>query len=130
MVEAPALEPVLHALRPASPEDYHSGWEPSEFEYESEGSEGSGTDSMGYSSMTTVTSYHDTDHTKHSNTKNCNRKCQNQKHPDRREGHKTNAKKLEDQRSGRVVLPLFWESTKEGVLTYAEWRGEVEEYIS
>ena len=27
-------------------------------------------------------------------------------------------------------MPLFWESTKEGALTYADWRGEVEEYIT
>ena len=29
-----------------------------------------------------------------------------------------------------MVLPLFWESTKEGALTYADWRLEVEEYIT
>ena len=39
-------------------------------------------------------------------------------------------KKQRDWRSGRVVLPLFWESTKEEALTYANSRGEVEEYIS
>ena len=38
--------------------------------------------------------------------------------------------KNRDQRSGKVVLPLFWESTKEGALTYTDWRGEVEEYIT
>ena len=48
MVGALAPEqPALHALRPISPEDYYSAREPSEFEYESEGSEGSGTDSAG-----------------------------------------------------------------------------------
>ena len=51
------------------------------------------------------------------------------KHCDWREGHKTNAKKQKDRRSGRVVLPLFRESTKEGALMYTDWRGEVEEYI-
>ena len=40
-----ALEPSLHLLRPATPEDYHSAEEPSEFEDGSEESEGSGTDS-------------------------------------------------------------------------------------
>ena len=59
----PALEPSLHLLRPATPEEYHSAQEPSEFEYGSEGSEGSGTNSTGYSSTTTVMSHHDTDHT-------------------------------------------------------------------
>ena len=78
-----AQEPTLHSLRPATPEDYHSAQEPSEFEYESEVSEGSGTDSAGYSSTTTATSHHDTDHTICSNTKNRGQKCQNQKHHDR-----------------------------------------------
>ena len=129
VVGAPTPEPTLHALKPASPEDYHSAREPSEADYESEELEGSGTDSTGYSSTTTATSHHDTDPTQHSNTKNRDRKCQSQKHCDRQEGHKTNAKKQKDRRSGRVVLPLFRESTKEGALTYADWRGEVEEYI-
>ena len=35
-----ATEPTLHAMRPASLEDYHSAREPSEFEYESEGFRG------------------------------------------------------------------------------------------
>ena len=35
-----------------------------------------------------------------------------------------------DRKNGRVVLPLFWESTKEGTLTYTDWRLEVEEYIT
>ena len=125
-----ALEPTLHTLRPVTPEDYHSVREPSEFEYESEGSEGSGTNSTGYSSTTTATSHHDTDHTQRSNTKNRDHKRWKQKYHDRCKGRKTNAKKLKDQRSGRVVLPLFRESTKEGALTYAEWRLEVEEYIA
>ena len=128
-VGTPTPEPTLHALRPASLEDYHSAWELSEAEYESEESEGSGTDSTGYSSTTTATSHHDTDHTQCSNTKNWDRKRWKQKHHDRWEGRKTNAKKQRDRRSGWVVLPLFRESTKEGALTYADWRGEVEEYI-
>ena len=129
-VGGPAQEPTLHVLRPATPEDYHSTWEPSEFEYESEGLEGSGTDSTGYSSTTTVASHHDIDHTQCSNTKNRDWKHWTQKHHDRREGCKTNAKKQKDQRSGRVVLQLFRESTKEGALMYTDWRGEVEEYIT
>ena len=119
----------MNALRPATPEDYHSAWEPSKFEYESEGLDGPSTDSMGYSSTNTTTSYHDTDHTQWSDTKNRHRKCRKQKHRDQRECQKTNTKKQRDQRSGKVVLPLFWESTKEGALTYTDWRLEVEEYI-
>ena len=117
-------------MRPATPEDYHSAQEPSEFKYESEGSEGPGTDSTGYSSMTTATSYHDTDNTKCSDTKNRDHKCRRQKHQDQREHQSTNARKQRDRKNGWVVLPLFQESTKEGALTYTDWRLEVEEYIT
>ena len=41
----------------------------------------------------------------------------------------TNAWKQRDHKNGRVVLPLFRESTKKGALTYTNWRLEVEEYI-
>ena len=77
-----ALEPTLNAMRPATPEDYHSAQEPSEFKYKSEGLEGPGTDSTGYSSMTTMISYHNTDNTQCSDTKNRDRKCWRQKHRD------------------------------------------------
>ena len=129
-VGAPVLELTLNAARPATPEDYHSAREPSEFKYESEGSEGTGMDSTGYSSMATATSHHDMDGTQCSNTKNRDRRRQKQKHRDRQEHRKTNARKQRDCRNGRVVLPLFWESTKEGALTYTDWRLEVEEYIA
>ena len=129
-VGAPAQEPTLNAMRPATLEDYHSTWEPSEFEYESEGSEGTGLDSMGYSSTATATSHHDTDATQQSDTRNRDCKCQKQKHRDRREHWKTNARKQWNCKNGQVVLPLFWESTKEGALTYTDWRLEVEEYIT
>ena len=78
-VGARALELTLNAARPATPEDYHSAREPSEFEYKSEGSEGTGTASTGYSSTATATSHHDTDGTQHSNTKNRDRRRQKQK---------------------------------------------------
>ena len=74
-------------------------------------------------------SHRDTDHTQHSDTKNRDHKCQKQKHQDQQEGRKTDAKKLKDWQSSQVLLPLFWESTEEGALTYADWRLEVEEYI-
>ena len=128
-VGAPAPEPTLNAMRPATPEGYHSTREPSKFKYESEGLEGPGTDSTGYSSMTTMTSYHDTDNTQHSDTKNRDCKRRRQKHRDRQEHRSTNARKQRDRKNGWVVLPLFWESTKEGALTYTDWRLEVEEYI-
>ena len=93
---APALEPSLHLLRPATPEDYHSAREPSEFEDGSEESEGSSTDSTGYSSTTTMMSHHDTDHTQWSDTKNRDHRRRKQKHRDQRASRKTNAKKLKD----------------------------------
>ena len=116
-------------MRPATPEDYHSARELSKFEYESEGLEGPGMDSMGYSSTTTATSYHDTDNIQCSDTKNHDCKCRRQKHQERWEHRSTNAQKQRDRKNGRVVLPLFQESTKEGALTYMDWRLEVEEYI-
>ena len=124
------MEPTLNAMRLVTPEDYHSTREPSEFEYKSEGLEGPGTDSMGYSSMATMTSYHDTDNTQCSDTRNHDHKRQRQKHWDRQKSQSTNAWKQRDCKNGRVVLPLFWESTKEGALTYTDWRLEVEEYIT
>ena len=130
VVGALGPEPTLHAMRLVTPEDYHSAWEPSEFEYDSEGSEGPSTDSTGYSSMTTLTSYHDTDHTQCSDTQNRDRKRRKQKHHDWRERQNTNARKQRDWRNGKVVLPLSWESTKEEPLTYTDWRLEVEEYIA
>ena len=75
-------------------------------------------------------SHHDTNHTQWSDTKNRDHRCRKQKHRERQASRKTNAKKLKDRRSGRVVLPLFLESTKEGALMYADWRLEVEEYIT
>ena len=124
------MELTLNAMRPVTPEDYHSTWEPSEFEYKSEGLEGPSMDSTGYSSMATMTSYHDTDNTQRSDTKNRDHKCRRQKHRDRLEHRSTNAWKQRDRKNGRIVLPLFRESTKEGALTYIDWRLEVEEYIT
>ena len=41
-----------------------------------------------------------------------------------------NAKKQWDWRSSKVMPALFQESTKENAMTYANWWGEVEEYIA
>ena len=70
------------------------------------------------------------DNTQCSDTENQDRKCWRQKHQDRWERRSTNAQKQRDHKNGWVVLPLFWESTKEGALTYTDWRLEVEEYIT
>ena len=75
-------------------------------------------------------SHRGTDHTQQSDTKNRDHRRRKQKHRDWRVSQKTNAKKLKDRRSGWVVLPLFRESTKEGALTYTDWRLEVAEYIT
>ena len=40
-----------------------------------------------------------------------------------------NAKQQQDKKSGKVVLPLFRESGKEGALKYDDWRAEVDEYL-
>ena len=63
------------------------------------------------------------------NTANRNQRCNQRK---RKEGWgwcPTNAKKEEDRRKGKVVLSLFWDSPKEGALTYTDWCREVEEYL-
>ena len=110
-------EPTLQAARPASPDDYHSTCEPSGFKFESDQIEESDDNSTGYS---TTSSMCDTDNTQWSNTKNHDRKCQNQKNQDCHEHCKTNAKKQWNQRSSKVILPLFRELTKENAVTYAD----------
>ena len=101
VARSPALGPSLHPLRSATPEDYHSAQEPSEFEDGSEESEGSGTDSTGYSSTTTTMSHCDTNHTQWSDTKNRDHRRRKQKHRDWWASRKTNAKKLKDRRNGQ-----------------------------
>ena len=96
VARTPVLEPSLHPLRSATPEDYHSAQEPSEFEDGSEKLEGSSTDSTGYSLTTTTTSHHDTNHTQWSDTRNRDHRCWKQKHRDWWASQKTNAKKLKD----------------------------------
>ena len=52
-----------------------------------------------------------------------------QKQRENRTARATNARKEQDKKSGKVVLPLFRESGKEGALKYDDWRADVDEYL-
>ena len=124
--------------RAATPDDYHSAREPFEFEYDTEETDPEGLeddpeedddDTLVGSDSTYKLSGHNTDRTHRSNTTNRNQRRNWQKRKEGRGQCPTNAKKEEDRRKGKVVLSLFWDSPKEGALTYTDWRREVEEYI-
>ena len=137
---APGPVPVLHVFpdRTATQDDYHSAWEPSEFEYDSEETdpeepeddpeEDEDDTSMG-SNSTSKSSGHNTDWTHRTNTINQNQRRNQRKCKENRGRCPTNAKKEEDRCKGKVVLSLFRDSPKEGTLTYTDWRWEVEEYL-
>ena len=130
------------AARPGSPDDYHSAKGLSDFEYESDGPpeldpEHDDTDYdeeedgafSGYSSAGSVAVGYETDRTERSNTANRDKKRQRQKHRENWTVRATNVKQQQDKKSGKVVLPLFRESGKEGALKYDDWRAEVDEYL-
>ena len=125
---------------PNSPDDYHSAREPSEFKYDSEETdepkedregdeEDDGDDTSVCSDVTSQCSGHDTDWTWWTNTSNHNQKCNQRKCKEHRGCCPTYARKEENKRTGKVVLSLFWDSPKEGTLTYTDWCWEVEEYL-
>ena len=133
--------PVMAAW-PGSPEDYHSTREPSDFEYESDDPpelDPGHTDSeyeeeedgafSGYSSAGSIAVGYETDRTERSNTANRDKKRLKQKQRENRTARATNARKEQDKKSGKVVLPLFRESGKEGALKYDDWRADVDEYL-
>ena len=133
--------PVMAAWA-GSPDDYHSAREPSDFEYESNdppeldpGPTDSGNEDeeggvcSGYSSAGSVALGYDTDQTERSNTANRDKKCWKQKQRENRTARATNAKKEQDKKCSKVVLPLFRESGKEGALRYDDWRADVDEYL-
>ena len=137
---APGLVPTLPMFpdRTAMPDDYHSVWEPLEFKYDSEETnpeepeddpEEDEADTSVGSDSTYKSSSHDTDWTRRTNTINWNHKRNQRKHKENWGRHPTNAKKEEDRHKGKVVLSLFWDSPKEGTLTYTDWHREVEEYL-
>ena len=133
--------PVM-AAQPGSPEDYHSAREPSDFEYESDnppeldpGHTGSEYEEeedgafSGYSSAGSVVVGYETDRMERSNTANRDKKQLKQKQRENQTARATNARKEQDKKSGKVVLPLFRESGKEGALKYDDWRADVDEYL-
>ena len=120
----------------ATPDDYHSAWEPSEFKYDSEETdpeepeddpEADEDDASMGSDSTYKSSSHDTDWTHRTNTINRNQRRNQRKRKENRGRCPTNAKKEEDRHKGKVVLSLFRDSPKEGALTYTDWYREVEE---
>ena len=137
---APGLVPTLPMFpdRTAMLDDYHSVWEPSEFEYDSKETdpeepeddpEEDEDDTSMDSDLTYKSGGHDTDRTHRTNTINRNQRCNQRKCKENRDRHPTNAKKEEDRHKGKVVLSLFWDSPKEGTLTYTDWHWQVEEYL-
>ena len=132
LVPAPPVFPE----RTATPDDYLSAQDPSEFEYDSEESDPGEPeddpeeDDTSVSSDSTYKSNgHDSDRTCRTNISNCNHRRNQRKRKEHRFRHPTNAKKEEDRQKGKVVLSLFRDSPKEGALTYTDWRREVEEYL-
>ena len=132
----PVPAPPVGPERTATPDDYLSAWEPSEFEYDSEETDPGEPeddpeeDDASVSSDSTYKSNgYDTDWTRRTNISNRNHRCNQRKRKENRFRHPTNAKKEEDRCKGKVVLSLFRDSPKEGALTYTDWRREVEEYL-
>ena len=135
---APGPGPALPVFpdRTATPDDYHSAWEPSEFEYDSKETDPEEPeddpkedDASVASDSTYKSSGHDTDRTRRTNIINRNHRCNQRKCKEHWDRHPTNAKREEDRRKGKVVLSLFRDSLKEGALTYTDWCREVEEYL-
>ena len=135
-VLGPVPAPPVFPDRTTMPDDYLSAWEPWEFEYDSEETDprepedDPEEDDASISSDSTYKSNgHDSDRTRRTNISNRNHRCNQRKRKEHRFRHPTNAKKEEDRRKGKVVLSLFRDSPKEGVLTYTDWHWEVEEYL-
>ena len=136
----PSTVPILPAFpdRTATPDDYHSAWEPSESEYDTEETdseenrddveEDDDNASVG-SDITFKSSGHDMDQTNRMTTANRTQRRNQQKHKESWGWHPTNARKEDERHKGKVVLSLFRDSPKEGTLTYTDWHREVEEYI-
>ena len=135
---APGLGPILPVFpdRTAMLDDYHSAWEPLEFEYNSKETDPKEPeddpeedDASVASDSTYKSSGHDTDRTHRTNILNHNHRRNQRKRKEHRDRHPTNAKREENRHKGKVVLSLFWDSLKEGALTYTDWHREVEEYL-
>ena len=136
--QAPGPGPALPVFpdRTAMLDGYHSAWEPSEFEYDFEETDPKEPednpkedDASVASDSTYKSSRHNTDQTHRTNILNHNHRRNQRKRKEHRDRHPTNAKREEDRHKGKVVLSLFWDSPKEGALTYTDWCREVEEYL-
>ena len=134
----PGLGPSLPVFpdRTATPDDYHSAQEPLEFKCDSEETDPEEPeddpkedDASVASDSTYKSSRHDTDRTHRTNIINRNHRRNQRKCKEHRDRHPTNANREEDRHKGKVVLSLFRDSPKEGVLTYTDWCWEVEEYL-
>ena len=109
---APALS--VFPDRTATPDDYLSAWEPSEFKYDSEETdpgepeEDLEEDDASVSSDSMYKSNgHDSDRIQRTNISNRNLRHNHRKRKEHRFRHPTNAKKEEDRQKGKVVLSLF-----------------------
>ena len=133
--QAPSPGPALPVFpdRTTMPDDYHSAWEPSGFEYDSKETNPEDDPEEDNASVASDSTYkssgHDTDWTRRTNILNHNHRRNQRKHKEHRHRHPINAKREEDRHKGKVVLSLFWDSLKEGALTYTDWCREVEVYL-
>ena len=132
--------PVLPSFsdQAATPDDYHSAWEPSESKYDTQETDpeedrddvkGDDDDVSVGSDTTFKSSGHDMDRTNRTTTANQTQRRNQQKRKESWGQRPTNARKEDERRKGKVVLSLFQNSPKEGALTYTDWRRKVEEYI-
>ena len=110
----PAPAPSLFPERTATPDDYISAREPSEFEYDSEETDPGGPEDDPEEDDASVSSDsmyksngHDSDRTRRTNISNRNLRRNHRKRKEHRFRHPTNAKKEEDRWKGKVVLSLF-----------------------
>ena len=110
----PVSAPPVFPDRTATPDDYLSAREPSEFEYHSEEmdprepeDDPEEDDASVSSDSTYKSNRHDTDQTRRTNISNRNHRRNQRKQKEHRFRHPTNAKKEEDRHKGKVVLSLF-----------------------
>ena len=136
----PGTVPILSAFsdQAATLDDYHSAWEPSKSEYDTEEMdpkedrddvEGDDDNVSVGSDTTFKSSGHDTDQTNRTTTANRTQRRNQRKRMESRGRCPTKARKEDERRKGKVVLFLFHDSPKEGALMYTDWCREVEEYI-
>ena len=133
-------EPKFLCASAGPQEDFHSARENSDFEDQTEEEleelqeskqEEEDAPELDHSEASSAPSSHVSLRSRRSNTENWDKKCLKKKLKATNSLCATNAKKgiQDDGKKGRVVLSMFQDSKKEGALEYANWCGEVEEYI-